>query len=435
MAKLDTIEQELKMLKNQPINLEAGAPQDFEQRVTEEVERRIAQIGALPQVDNELRERLEQAEQEKDRAVAEALRVAQEEADGRLAEIVTTKEQEISELRSRDIDIEDRIAEAVRAREAELKEIHEQEVKAAADAAFRRFKQPSNEKIKEAGIKYGEKLFNERWAKFMEENKQGSFSQEALDMAVEEATKKKDEEIAERVQKASEGAKNEAEMRNKLLVGKLQKQVSDAKAKLELYEKQFGPLSGTQRPSPQQPRPPRPGAPQTPEQQPDQQPPMAKVPTESQPLGTQQTQGAQVLQKLQTGRGGGMTRPGRGGPTQQGMGRGGTQPQGQGRGQRLSGQHPPQQTQNQVQRPAVNRPTPMSSPTVGQGQQRRGSTTQHSQLPRLAGGGLKATAPPFQPGAKRPRDDEQGGQANLAVGQKRTRVAGNMDQSGNDGQA
>ena len=410
------------------------------------------------QAETLVQERLAQAEQEKQQAIAEAVRVNQEAADSHLSEQIANKDKELAELRSGEgqtVDIEARIAEAVQAREAELKELHEQEVKAAADAAYRRFKQPSTEKIIAAGVKHGEKLFNERWEKFQEEQAAAgnSVPQEIITKAVEEANKKKDEEYAEKLQKATDGAKNEAEMRNKLQLGKLQKQVLDAKAKLDLYEKQFGQLPGAAQATPQQQR-----TPQTPQQQ-QRQSPMPQLPPQQEATsqlgpGGQPVQGTNVLQKLQTGRGAGMQpgrgqgipRLGRGGNVQQGVGRGGGQGQGQGRGQRLSGQHPQQQqqqqqTQNQGQRPAVNRPVPSagSPTTTGPGQQRRQSAQQQqSQLPRPAtGGGLNVGAAPFQPGGvKRPRDDEsQGGQGTQTAGQKRTRVANSAENTGGDGQA
>jgi hypothetical protein len=406
------------------------------------------------QIETIVQERLARAEQEKQQAIAEAIRVNQEAANSHLSEVVANKDKELAGLRSSvgqlDGDVDTRITEAVQAREAELKELHEQEVKSAAEAAFRRFKQPSNEKILAAGLKHGEKLFNERWEKFQEEQATGGnpVPQEIIAKAVEEASKKKDEEYTEKLQKATEGAKNEAEMRNKLQLGKLQKQVMDTKAKIDLYEKQYGPLPSTPQASPQQQR----------TQQTQRLPsPIVQAPAQAQATGPvsapggQSVPGANVLQKLQAGRGAGIQagrgqsipRPGRGGNVQQSVGRGGGQ--GVGRGQRLSGQQPPQQQQNQGQRPAVNRPLPSGSPTTagpGGQQQRRQSAQQQqqqqSQLPRPAAGGLNVGATPFQPGGgvKRPRDDEnQSGQGSQALGQKRTRVANNGESTGNDGQA
>jgi len=420
---------------------DANSQPDFEQRVAEEVERRVSEMAPAAsemQTDTELQERLATAEQEKKQAVAEAVRANQESADARLAEIVASKDKELAELRTNGeaADIEARIAEAVQAREAELAEIHEREVKLAADAALKRFKQPTNEKINAAAVKHGERMFQERWQKFEEEQAAksaeagGQPSPEAINKAVEEANKKKDEEFAEKLQKATEGAKNEAEMRNKLQLGKLQKQVMEAKAKVDLYEKQFGQLP--------------PAGQSTPQKQPQvQQLPAAtqvsqQVPNAgAAPTGQQPGTAVNVLHKLQAGRGGGIPRPGRGGNQQGGRGGG----PGQGRGQRLSGQHPPQHGQNQGQRPAVNRPVPAtaaSPATNAPGQQRRQSAQQQqSQLPRPASSGLSAVAPPFQPGGvKRPRDDEgQGGQGTQAAGQKRTRVATSGEGTGNEGQA
>lgn len=422
-----------------PLPTEGTQDQDFEQRVNEEVQRRIDHSDSMQIA--ETPERLAAAAQEKEQAVAEAVRSYQEAADARYTEIIAGKDKELAELRSGDgsTDIAARIAEAVQARETELKEVHEQEIKAATDAALKRFKQPTNEKINAAAVKHGEKLFQERWQKFEEEQSTsgGQVSQEAINKAIEEATKKKDEEYAEKLQKATDGAKKEAEMRNMLQLGKLQKQVTDAKVKIESYEKQFGPL----------PAPGGSGVSQPPQQTPAQaqQSPAGAQAQHSVPTATgstqQPTQGANVLQKLQAGRGGGIPR-GRGG-NQQGTGRGGGP--GQGRGQRLSGQHPPQlQGQNQGQRPAVNRPVAAAgSPTTGSAPQRRQSVQQQSQLPRPASSGLNVAAPSFQPGGiKRPRESEDGqsGQGAQAAGQKRTRVANNgekdsTENAGNDGQA
>jgi hypothetical protein len=420
---------------------EAVSQPDFEQQVAAEVERRISEMapaGSEMQTDAELQERLATAEQEKERAVAEAVRANQEAADARIAEIVASKDKELSELRTNGeaTDIEARIAEAVQAREAELNEIHERDVKLAADAALKRFKQPTNEKINAAAVKHGERMFNERWQKFEEEQAAkaaeagGEPSQEAINKAIEETSKKKDEEFSEKLHKATEGAKSEAEMRNKLQLGKLQKQVMEAKAKIDLYEKQFGQLPANLQSTPQQ----QPQVQQSPAPtQASQQAPN----TAATPAGQQPGTAANMLHKLQAGRGGGIPRPGRGGNQQGGRGGG----PGQGRGQRLSGQHPPPQGQIQGKRPAVNRPVPATaaSPTTNApGQQRRQSAQQQqSQLPRPAGGGLSAAAPAFQPGGvKRPRDDEgQGGQGAQAAGQKRTRVANSGDNAGNEGQA
>lgn len=426
-AKLAAVEEELQKLREQsgqaPVG-EANTDQDFEQRVNEEVQRRLLSDTSQQMDSNQ--QRLAHAEQDIELAITKAVRANQEAADARLAEVIAAKDKELTEIHnaSGQVDVDTRIAEAIQKREVELKEIHEREVKEAADAAFKRFKQPSTEKILAAGIKYGEKLFNERWEKFMQEQAPaGGVSQEAIDRAVEEALKKKEEEYAERLQKATEGAKNEAEMRSKLQVGKLQKQVADTKAKLESYEKQFGSL---------------PSSGEAASQQASMQTEQVTVPT---PQLTQPQQGTSVFQKLQAGRGVGIPR-GRGGV--QGLGRGGVQGlgrgggQGQGRGQRLSGQHHPQQQgQSQGQRPAVNRPVPAGSPAAPgqQGQQRRQSgqqQAQQSQLPRPTAT-LNAAASPFQPGVKRTRDDEpQGGQA---AGQKRTRIANNSENVGNDGQS
>jgi hypothetical protein len=422
-----------------PLPAEGNHEQDFEQRVQQEVQRRIDQTDSMQL--EETPERLAAAAKEKEEAIAEAMRSYQETADARYTEIIADKDRELAELRSGDgsTDIAARIAEAVQAREIELKEAHEQEIKAATDAALKRFKQPTNEKINAAAVKHGEKLFQERWQKFEEEQSGsgGQSSQEAINKAVEEATKKKDEEYAEKLQKATDGAKKEAEMRNTLQLGKLQKQVSDAKVKLESYEKQFGPLQPVGGPAVAQ------ASQQTPalaQQSPARVQVQHPVPVVA-GVGQQPTQGANVLQKLQAGRGGGIPR-GRGG-SQQGAGRGGGP--GQGRGQRLSGQHPPpQQGMNQGQRPAVNRPVATAgSPTTGSAPQRRQSAQQQSQLPRPASSGLNVAAPSFQPsGIKRPRESEDGqsGQGAQAAGQKRTRVTNNADKNntenaGNDGEA
>jgi nucleoprotein TPR len=433
-ARVTELETELNKLKEASAAPGSGqtiSDQDFEQRVNDEVQRRLAQTDLVQTT--ETPERLAEVAQEKEAAVAEAVRSNQEAADAQLSEIIASKEKELSELRAGDgnTDIASRIAEAVEARETELKAAHEQEIKVATEAALKRFKQPTNEKINAAAQKHGEIMFQERWKKFQEEQSAGGgqVSQETINKAVEEATKKKDEEYAEKLQKASDGAKKEAEMRNTLQLGKLQKQVQDAKAKIDSYEKQFGPLPVVSAP----------GAPQPSQQQPTQAQ-QQSAPTIT-PAVQQPSQGANVLQKLQAGRGGGIPR-GRGG-NQQGAGRVGGP--GQGRGQRLSGQHPPpQQGQNQGQRPAVNRPVAAAgSPTTGPGQQRRQSVQQQSQLPRPASSSLNVAAPSFQPGGiKRPRESEdgQGGQGAQTAGQKRTRVAnngekGNAENAGNDGQA
>ena len=448
-ARLAALEEEVKSLKAQGVAAadsgDATLPPDFEQQVAAEVERRLLEMA---HVDSGMKtdttvEVLATAEHDKEQAVADAVRATQEAADARLAAVVADKDKELAELKtnSETTDIEARIAEAVQAREMELNEIHEREVKAAADAALKRFKQPTNDKINAAAIKHGERMFNERWQKFEEEQAAKAAAggddqiQEAIKQAIEETSKKKDEEFAEKIQKATEGAKNEAEMRNKLQLGKLQKQVMEAKAKIESYEKQFGQLPATVQTT-SQPQPPvlqSPVPPQTSQQTPN---------TAATPAGQQSAAGASMLHKLQAGRGGGIPRPGRGGNQQ--AGRGGNQQAGrgggpgQGRGQRLSGQHPPQQQgQPQVHRPAVNRPVPATagSPINAPGQQRRQSAQQQSQVPRPAGSGLSAAAAPFQPGGmKRPRDDEgQGGQGVQAAGQKRTRVANDDQSAANEG--
>ena len=391
------------------------------------------------QLETLVQERLTQAEQDKQKAINEAVLVVQQEADSRLSEVVASKDKELAELRGSggQVDISARIAEAVQVREAELKQIHEQEVKAAAEAAYKRFKQPSNEKILAAGIKHGEKLFNERWEKFKEEQAAG-VQPETIAKAIEEATKKKEEEHAEKLEKAKEGAKNEADIKNKLTIGKLQRQFNEAKVRLDFYERQYGPIPG--------------GAPQASPQQ-QQRPQQLKLPPQPHlhnlpiqpevtfpPTGGPPGQVTNTLQKLQAGRGGGIPR-GRGGGNIQGRGGGGL---GRSQQQRLAGQHPsPQQPQqNQGQRPAVNRPVPAGSPTAGVGQQQQQQQRHQpalqqlqSQLPRPPGG-LNVAAPAFQPNMKRVRDDEgQGGQANQDVGHKRTRVANNNAEStGNDEQ-
>ena len=371
------------------------------------------------------------------------MRANQEAADAKLAEAMATKDKELADVRNSNdaaapgqVDIDARITEAVQAREAQLKELHEQEVKSATEAAYRRFKQPTNDKIRDGANKLAEKLVSERWEKFLEEQATSgaNVTQEVLTKAVEEAQKKKDEEYAEKLQKARDGAKAEAEIRNKLTLSKLEKQVSDAKAKLEVYEKQGGSapgvvdqLSSVQHPATMQPSPAQ------------QQLPQGRPNTGGHSVAGHPVPVTNIMQQLQAGRGGGIPRPGRG-ANQQGGQRGGGP--GQGRGQRLSGQHPAQQQQqqqlqqNQGQRPAVNRPLQGGSPIgggPGQQQRRQSAQQQQSQLPRPAPG-TNPAAPPFQPGQKRTRDDEvQGGQANQAVGQKRPRVAGGND--GTEGQS
>jgi hypothetical protein len=416
-----------------------------EQRIAEEVQRRLAanaEGGTIQQAETIAQQRISELEATHQQALADAVRAAQEAADARISDIIAVKDKEIEDLRSarsENVDVNARIAEAVQAREAELKDAHEKEIKTAEEAALRRFKQPTQDKILAAAARHGDKLFQERWTKFQEEQAAGGegaaqVPQELIDKLVEDATKKKDDEFAEKLQKASEGAKNEAEMRNKLQMGRLQKQILDTKAKLDSYEKQFGPLPGTTPQAtptiPQHDKVQQQGHPVPLQQQ------LQPTPTNI-PGSGPATQATNVLQKLQAGRGGGIPRPGRGGQQQQGIGRGGP---GQGRGQRLSGQHPPQQGQNQGQRPAVNRPVPATaSPTGAPGQQRRQSGQQQqgqSQLPRPAGQ-LNAGAVPFQPGGiKRPRDDEgQGGQGGQNAAQKRTKVAGHAEGGGNEGQS
>jgi len=444
-ARLTSLEEEVKTLKEQAAQTSTSAEpsaQDFEQRVNEAVQQRLSSDNAQ-QIETLVQERLSQAEHEKQTAITEAVRANQEAAEAKLAETVAAKDNELADLRnntdapSSQVDIDARITQAVQAREAQLKELHEQEVKSATEAAYRRFKQPTNDKIREGANKLAEKLFIERWEKFREEQAAAgaSVTQEVLNKAVEEAQKKKDEEFAEKLQKARDGAKIEAEMRNKLTLSKLEKQVADAKAKLEVYERQGGSAPGgrvvnqpsaVQHPTTMQPS--------LAQQQVPQSYPNTAIPATGHPAPV-----ANVLQQLQAGRGGGIPRLGRGANQQAGQ-RGGAP--GQGRGQRLSGQHPPQQQQqqqmqqNQGQRPAVNRPLQAGSPTGGPGQQqRRQSAQQQSQLPRPAPG-TNPAAPPFQPGQKRTRDDEvQGGQANQATGQKRPRVANAGGNAGNEGQA
>jgi hypothetical protein len=353
-----------------------------------EVQKRMAEQRTVEDSEVVLYGRIAELESTHQRALAEAIFSTQQSADARMAEIIANKDQEILQLRSvaETADLTSRIAEAVQARENELKEIHEKEVKAAEEAGMRRIKQPSNEKIRAGAAKLAEQMVKERWEKFQEEREAGDtvVPREVIQLAVEEASKKKEEEFTEKLQKATDGAKNEAEMRNKLQLGKLQKQLLEAKAKNESYEKLFGPLPDT--------------APATPQHAP------AQV---QQPVAGQQP-APNVLQKLQTGRGGGIPRPGRGAQPQGG---------GRGRGQRLSGQFP---TGPGQPRPAVTRPVPATaSPQVaGQQPQRRQSGQQgQSQLPRPAT--VSAATQPFQPGAgnKRPREDEAQG-----TGMKRSRV-------------
>ena len=449
-ARLTSLEEEVKSLKEQAAQASASGDQpmdqDFEQRVNEAVQQRLSTDNAQ-QIESIVQGRLSQAEQEKQSAITEAVRANQEAADTKLAETIATKDKELADLRNTarggqvDTDIDARIAAAVQVRETELKDLHDQEVKSAAEAAYRRFKQPSNDKIREGANKLAEKLVSERWEKFLEEQvaSGASVSPEVLAKAVEEAQKKKEDEFVEKLQKARDGARAEAEMRNKLTVSKLEKQVADAKAKLEVYEKQVGsvapPSVGNQPSAVQHPATMH----SSPAQQ--QQIPQGR-PSPGLPVVGHPNPVTNVLQQLQAGRGAGIPRPGRGG-NQQGGQRGGALG-GQGRGQqRLSGQHPSQQQQQQIlqnqgQRPAVNRPLQAGYPVVGPGQQQRRQSAQQgqSQLPRPAPGTNPAAAP-FQPGQKRTRDDEvQGGQANQAAGQKRPRVANNAGGNvGNEGQS
>ena len=437
-SRLASLEEEVKALKEQGPQTSASeqqpTDQDFENRVNEAVQQRLSSDNA-EQIESLVQQRLSQAEQDKQSAINEAVRANQEAADVKLAETIAAKDKELANLRNstspgvEQIDIDARIAQAVQAREAELKEIHEQEVKSATEAAYRRFKQPTNDKIREGANKLAEKLVNERWEKFLEEQSASgaNVTQEVLNKAVEEARKKKDEEYAEKLQKARDGARAEAEMRNRLTVSKLEKQVADTKAKLEVYEKQAGsePVVGNQQPTLQHPVTMQQSIPQQ----------QVRINTAI-PLSGHAAPSANVLQQLQAGRGGGIPRPGRGG-NQQGGQRGGAP--GQGRGQRLSGQHPPQQQQQhgqqyQGQRPAVNRPLQVGSPTTGPGQQQRRQS--QSQLPRPAPGTNPAAAP-FQPGQKRTRDDEAqgGGQTNQTAAQKRPRVANAGGNVANEGQS
>ena len=448
-ARLTSLEEEVKSLKEQAAQAstsgQQSVDQDFEHRVNEAVQQRLSSDSAQ-QIETIVQERLSQAQQAQQTAITEAVRENQEAADAKLAETIAAKDKELADLRNTvtgepvDSDLDARIAAAVQARETELKDLHEQEVKSATEAAYRRFKQPTNDKIREGANKLAEKIVSERWEKFLEEQAASgaSVTQEVLNKAVEEAQKKKEDEFVERLQKARDGGRMEAEMRNKLTVSKLEKQVADTKAKLEVYEQQAGSAppgvvnqpSAVQHPATMHPSP-------VPPQQVPQNGPNTGIPVgHSAPV-------TNVLQQLQAGPGAGIPRLGRGG-NQQGGQRGGV-PGGQGRGQRLSGQHPSQQQQiqqNQGHRPAVYRPLQAGSPTGGPGhqQQRRQSGQQgQSQLPRPAPG-TNPAAPPFQPGQKRTRDDEvQGGQANQAVGQKRPRVAnagGNAGgNAGNEGQS
>ena len=81
---------------------------------------------------------------------------------------------------------------------------------------------------------------------FKEEQAAGGnpIQQEAITKAVEEAIKKKEEELAEKLVKATEGAKMEEESKNKLQFMKLQRQLNEANAKIASYEKQYGPAPG-----------------------------------------------------------------------------------------------------------------------------------------------------------------------------------------------
>ena len=256
-TRLAALEEEVRTLKEEVGQVRASGTtdEDFERRVNEEVQQRMS-LDPAPQADSLLQERLAEAEREKERAIAEAVRINQEAADSHLSEVIANKDKELAELGSRSgqVDIDARIAEAVQALEAELKELHEQEVKAAAEAAYKRFKQPSNEKILAAGVRHGEKLFNERWEKFKEEQAAGGnlIQQEAITKAVEEAIKEKEEEHAEKLVKAREGAKMEEEARNKLQYMKLQRQLNEANAKIASYETQYGPAPGATQPLSQQ---------------------------------------------------------------------------------------------------------------------------------------------------------------------------------------
>jgi hypothetical protein len=411
------VEEELKTLKEQtsqaPPTVERTVDEDFEQRVNAAVQQRLSEDSAA-QLETLVQARLAEAEREKEQAIADAVRVNQEAADAHLTEVIAEKDKQLADQSANAVgsapetNVDELIAQAVKAREEELKVTHEAHIKEAEAAALRRFKQPSQERIRAAGERLGEKLFNERWQKFQEEQATSggnTVSQEAVDKAVEEALKKKDQEIAEKVQKAADGAKNEAEMRNKLQVAKLQRQVSDSTSTIEAYQKQFGPLS-TKEQAPQQPAGTQAQTPDPPQQIP-------KGPAGSVSPVQPQTHPAELLQQklMQAGRGGGIPRPNRG-------------VAGRGRGQQSGN------------RPAVNRPVPALSP-IGParsptGPGRRGSGSSQSQLPRPAGG-LNVGAASFQPGAKRPRDDEQGGQANAGGGQKRTKV-GDANEDANEGQ-
>jgi nucleoprotein TPR len=482
-------------LEEQLKTMQAAAPQsatsgttdeDFEKRVTEEVEKRVSS-AVPPTNDAQLQERLAHADTEKQQAVAAAVQANQQAAEARLAELnadIAAKNKQIDDLRAStgSVDVDAKIAEALQAREAELKDLHEKEIKAATDAAFKRFKQPSEEKVREGAAKHAVRLFNERWEKFLEEQASGGntiiqdqitqAAEEATKKAVEEATKMKDEEFTEKLAKATDMAKKEASMRFTLVQSKLSRGLDDAKAKLDQYEKQFGPLpTGDQivpQPSPQR---------QMQQQQPRAPPPpqyQSLVPVQGQPMAgqprmsvsdlsaqfagqshpqqvqpqQQMQQGGNVLQRLQAGRGVvvNVQPRGRGGIPQSqgrvggGVGRGQQRPAGQLTPQQLQQFHQ-QQAQMQGHRPAVNRPVVAGSPgqqppQQQQQQQGRRPSAQQSQLPRPASGlGMNAGAPPFQPvGMKRPLDDAAG-QGNQAVGQKRTRTGGGPEHTGNEGQS
>jgi hypothetical protein len=480
LTKTAELEEQIKTLQTAPSQSATSGTtdEDFEKRVTEEVEKRVSSAAPTTN-DAQLQERLAHADTEKQQAVATAVQANQQAANARLAELnaaIAAKNKQIDDLRAStgSTDVDAKIAEALQVREAELKDLYEKEIKAATDAAFKRFKQPSEEKVREGAQKHGVRLFNERWEKFLEEQASGgnTIIQDQISKAVDEASKKKDEEFAEKLAKATDGAKKEASMRFTLIQSKLTRGLDDAKAKLDQYEKQFGPLPTGDQIVPQQPSPQRqaqqPRAPPPPQYQspvPVQGQPMAGQPRtmsvndfsaqfggQAQPQ-QQMQQGGNVLQRLQAGRGVIMNvQPrGRGGiPQSQGRGGGGV-----GRGQqRVAGQQlSPQQQQQQFlqqqaqmqgHRPAVNRPVLTGSPgqqpqqqqQQQQQQQGRRPSGQQSQLPRPASGlGMNAGAPPFQPGGmKRPLDDA-GGQGNQAVGQKRTRTGGGPEHGGNEGQS
>ena len=469
LAKVSGLEEQIKTLQEQAVaqtqpSTSIPGDEEFEKRVAEEVEKRISSAPTNLN-DAQLQERLAQAELEKQQAIADAVQANQQASNARVAELndaIAAKNKEIDDLRAVEssgqatVDIDAKIAEAVQAREAELKEIHEKEVKAAAEAGFRKFKQPSEEKVREGAIKHGTKLFNERWEKFLEEQAAGGNTviQEQISTAVEEATKKKDEEFAERLARATDGAKKEAIARSQLEKAKLDRNLKEANVKLQQYEQRFGPLpSGPQnipQPSPQQHQQPQIPAPQYPPVLVQGQP-MTIADLNAQYAGQQvppqqqrqQLQGGTMMQNLQAGRGVAM-------PIQTVSRRGGI-PHGQGRGggrgqQRVSGQHPqqqqfqPQQGQIQGHRPAVNRPVVSGSPGQPQQQQQqpqgRRPGAQQSQLPRPTAGGLNVGAAPFQPsGMKRPLEDEVQAQGNQAVGQKRTRTGGGEEHAGGEGTA